>query len=209
MISLWKGFSKLRDAGREECLDSEQDHPEFQFKKKVSLEEQKAQKEDRFQRGRQIAFMIYDNFRVTGAHDTVLDYADLFCVTLRDDNIQEFDTKWDEVLLSMSKIPSDEILESLYKLRIRESAQLKTVLDLYDMEINEKISVPNYEKLKIMVNRSIDQKLRSRNFDVTHRRFESGAVVKSRKGLIRVEGGKGVCYQWKEKSPVSPMQFLA
>ena len=33
-----------------------------QFKKKVSLEEQKAQKEDRFLRGRQIAFMICDNF---------------------------------------------------------------------------------------------------------------------------------------------------
>ena len=44
-----------------------------QFKKRVSLEEQKAQKEDRFLRGRQIAFMIYDYFRVTGAHDTVLD----------------------------------------------------------------------------------------------------------------------------------------
>ena len=73
------------------------------FKKKVSLEEQKAQKEGRFLRGRQIAFMIYDYFRVTGAHDTVLDYADLFSVTLHDDNIQEFDTRWDEVLLSMSK----------------------------------------------------------------------------------------------------------
>ena len=33
------------------------------FKKKVSLEEQKAQKEDRFRRGRQIAYMIYDFFR--------------------------------------------------------------------------------------------------------------------------------------------------
>ena len=35
----------------------------------ASLEEQKALKEDRFLRGRQIAFMIYDYFRVTGAHD--------------------------------------------------------------------------------------------------------------------------------------------
>ena len=60
-----------------------------QFKKEVSLEEQKAQKEDRFLRGRQIAFIIYDYFRVTGAHDTVLDHADLFSVTLRDDNIQD------------------------------------------------------------------------------------------------------------------------
>ena len=76
------------------------------FKKKVSLEEQKAQKEDRFLRGRQIAFMIYDYFRVTGAHDAALDYADLFPVTLHDDNIQEFDTKWDGILSSMTKIPS-------------------------------------------------------------------------------------------------------
>ena len=46
----------------------------------------------------------------------------------------------DEVkfLLSMSKIPSDDILESLYKLRIRELVQLKTLLELHDMEIHQK-----------------------------------------------------------------------
>ena len=60
-----------------------------QFKKKVSLEEQKAQKEDQFPRGRQIAFMINVHFRVTGAHDTVLDYAELFSVTLHGYNTQE------------------------------------------------------------------------------------------------------------------------
>ena len=71
-----------------------------QFKKKVSLEEQKAQKEDQFLRGRQIAYMIYDYFQVTGAHDTVLGYADLFSVSLRNDDVQDFDTKWDEILIS-------------------------------------------------------------------------------------------------------------
>ena len=39
----------------------------FQFKRRISLEEQKAQKEDRFFRGRQIAYLIYDHFRVTGS----------------------------------------------------------------------------------------------------------------------------------------------
>ena len=68
------------------------------------------------------------------------------------------------------KNPSDDILESLYKLRIRESAQLKTVLELYDTEIHQKTSVPNYQKLKTMVKRSIDQKLRLRNFDAGHGR---------------------------------------
>ena len=40
-------------------------------------------------------------------------------------------------LLSMTKIPSDDILQGLYKLRIRESEKLKTVLDLYDLEIHQ------------------------------------------------------------------------
>ena len=126
--------------------------------------------------------MIYDYFRVAGAHDTVLDYADLFSVTLRDDNIQEFDTRWHELQLSMTNIPSDDILEGLYKLRVRESAQLKTVLELYGVESHQKISVPNYQKLNTMVMRRRDQKLRLRNFDAWHGRTESGAVVKSRKG---------------------------
>ena len=76
---------------------------------------------------------------MTGAHVTVLDYADLFSVTLHEDNIQEYDTRWDEVLLSMSTIPSDDIKESLYKLRIRESVELKTVLELCDMEIHHEL----------------------------------------------------------------------
>ena len=82
--------------------------------------------------------MIYEYFRVTGANDSVENYADLFTVVLRNDNIQEFDTKWDEILLSMTKIPTDDILDNLYKQRIRESEKLKTVLELYNMEIHQK-----------------------------------------------------------------------
>ena len=55
------------------------------FKKKVSLEEMKAHKEDRFLRGRQIAYLIYEYFRVTGANDSVENCADLFTVALRND----------------------------------------------------------------------------------------------------------------------------
>ena len=65
----------------------------------------------------------------------------------------------------MTNIPSDGILERMDKQRIRESDQLKTVLVLYDMEIYQKISKLDHQKLKTMVQRSIDQKLRLRNFD--------------------------------------------
>ena len=135
-----------------------------------------------------MAYMIYDFFRVTGAHDTVLDYADVFSSTLRTDDVQEFDTRWDAILLSMTKIPTDDVLESLYKLRIRESNQRKTVLELYDMEIHQKISMPNCQKLKTMVKRSIDQKLRITKF----RRQE-------RENCDRKEQWLRYCYQWKAK----------
>ena len=91
------------------------------FKRRICLEEQKAQKQDRFLRGRQIAYLIYECIRVTGANDSVENCADLFTIALQNDDIQEFDSKWDGILLSMTKIPSDDILEGLYKLRIRES----------------------------------------------------------------------------------------
>ena len=117
----------------------------------------KAHKEDRCLRGRQIAYLIYEYFRVTGANDSVENYAELFTVVLQNDNIHEFDTKWDEILLSMTQIPTDDILESLYKLRTRESEKLKTILELYNMEIHQKKAGPDYHRLNTMVKRSIEQ----------------------------------------------------
>ena len=75
-------------------------------KRRISLEEQKAQKQDRFLRGRQIAYLIYDHFRVTGSHDSVENYADLFTISLRNDDIQEFDSKWDEILIVYDENPT-------------------------------------------------------------------------------------------------------
>ena len=43
------------------------------FKRRISLEEQKAQKQDRFLRGRQVAQLIHEYFQVTGAHDLFRD----------------------------------------------------------------------------------------------------------------------------------------
>ena len=127
------------------------------FKRRISLEKQKAQKQDRILRGRQIAHLIYDYFRVTGSHDSVENCTDLFTIVLRSHDIQEFDSKWDGILLSMTKIPHDDILEGLYKLRIRESEKLKTVLELYDLETYQKKLEPDYHRLKTMVKRSIEQ----------------------------------------------------
>ena len=89
-----------------------------------------------------------------GANDSIENYADLFTIGIRNDDIQELDSKWDGILLSMTKIPLDDILEGLYKLRIRESEKLKTVLELYDLEIHQKKLGPDFHRLKTIVKRS-------------------------------------------------------
>ena len=141
--------------------------------------------------------MIYDYFRVTDAHDTVLAHADLFTITLRSDDVQEFDSKWDGILLSMTKIPPDDIWEGLYKLRIRESEKLKTVLESYDLETHQKKARPDYHRLKTMVKRSIEQEIRNKNLGTRSGNFEKNAVVKNQGRKQRVQRILGDCWQWK------------
>ena len=102
------------------------------FRKRVSIEEQRAQKHDRFLRGRQNANMICEHFRATGACEAVQGLSNLFSVTLQNDDVQDFDVRWDQALLSASDMPSDVILEGLYKSKLQDSVQFQTVLALYD-----------------------------------------------------------------------------
>ena len=97
----------------------------------------------------------------------------------------------------MTKIPHDDILEGFYKLRIRESEKLKTVLELYDLETHQKKLGPDYHRLKTMVKRSIEQEIRNKNFGARSGNFEKNAVVKNQGTKQRVQRILGDCWQWE------------
>ena len=97
----------------------------------------------------------------------------------------------------MTKIPPDDILEGLYTLRIRESKKLKTVLELYDLEIHQKKLGPDYHRLQTMVKRSIEQDLRNKNFGARSGNYEKNAVVKNQGTKQRVQRILGDCWQWE------------
>ena len=84
----------------------------------------------------------------------------------------------------MTKIPHDDILEGLYKFRIRESEKLKTALELYDLETHQKKLGPDYHRLKTMVKRSTEQEIRNKN-------FEKNAVVKNQ--LLAMGNQRAMC----------------
>ena len=99
----------------------------------------------------------------------------------------------------MTKIPPDDILKRLFKLRIREYEKLKTVLDLYDLEIHQNKAGPDYHRLKTMVKRSIEQNLRKKNFEARNGNYEKIAVVKNQgtNAKQRVQRILGDCWQWE------------
>ena len=97
----------------------------------------------------------------------------------------------------MTKIPPDDILEGLYKLRIRESEKLKTVLELFDLEIHQKKWGPDYHSLKAMVKRSIEQDIRNKNFGARNGNYEKNAVVKNQGTWQREQRILRECWQWE------------
>ena len=77
------------------------------FRRRVSVEEQRAQNADRFLRGRQIAYMIYEYFRAAGAYEAVQGLSDLFNIRLQNDNVQDVDVRCDQALLSASETSTE------------------------------------------------------------------------------------------------------
>ena len=147
------------------------------FRRRVSVEEKRAQKDDR-----QIAYMIYEHFLATGAYEVVQGLSDLVNIRLKDDDVQDFDTIWDQALLAASEIPPEMVLEGLYKSKLQDSVQLQTVLALYDQETVRINEPPSYSRLKTSERRHIDQTMRTRNFRARNEIVERGAVTKSQQG---------------------------
>ena len=67
------------------------------FRRRVSVEEQRAQKDNMFLRGRQLAYMIYGHFQSTAACDAAQGLSDLFNTCLQNDDVQDFDTRCDQI----------------------------------------------------------------------------------------------------------------
>ena len=108
--------------------------------------------------------MINDHFRATGAYDAAQGLSALFNIFLHDDDIQDFDTRWDQALLTASETPPENVLKVFYKMKVRGSVQRQRVLAMYDQEMDRERAMPSYQRLKTMVRRHIDQMIWTRKF---------------------------------------------
>ena len=186
-IRLWKDSSKFRDAGHEDCFFSEWDIPNSHFK--VSLGEQKAQKEGRFLQGRQIASMICDYFEWLSLmiqYWNMLIYSLLLFITTMFRNSMQDGMKFYYV--------KDSIRWCLGKFGQTENTWVRATQNRVGIVRHGDSS----ENIDAQLSKNWTQWWRGekiRNFDyetcdARHGRIEAGAVIKNQKGWSGVEGGK-------------------
>ena len=150
MASAWK-----------RCYD-EQTH----FRKKISVEEQRAQKYNRFLRRRQIAYLIYEYFRPTKSCDEIQGLSGLFTIKLENDDIQDFDLRWEQALLLTSEPPSDKVSEELHVSKLQDSSQAQSITALYNQEILRGGRQRDRHRLRTCAKLHIEQAQRSNNFRI-------------------------------------------
>ena len=83
--------------------------------------------------------MIHEHFRATGACEAVQGPSDLFNIRFQNDDVQDFDTRWDLALAAASEIPTE-------------------------MAVYRNNEQPSSSRLKTPVRRHVDQTTRTRNF---------------------------------------------
>ena len=107
-----------RNASCEDCVCIEKDYHECALPKESKCQRATCSK-IRQNLTRKVAHTICEYFRATGAYEAVQGLSDLFSFRLQDDDVQDFDTRWDQAPLAAIEIPTETVLEGLCKSNYR------------------------------------------------------------------------------------------
>ena len=114
------------------------------------------------------------------------------------DDIQDFDTRWDQSLLSSLEIPKENILEGFFgEKKTRFGCALDCIGKVRPRN-RSRSSNAKYQRLKTMLRRHIDEMNRTRNVKAWNERIQTGVLGKSHKGRkVSVPRKVRECFQWQ------------
>ena len=85
------------------------------------------------------------------------DYRRLFSIALENDDIQDFDSRWEQALLLTSDPSSDKVLEGLYVSKSQDSSQTQRIMSLYNQEIPRGGGKRDYQRLRMCVKLHVER----------------------------------------------------
>merc|ERR1712002_687140 len=101
--------------------------------------------------GRQIAYRIFEHFALPPASKEQMDINHLCNLEIKNDNLRQFDSKWDEIMIQLPEEPPDNWIESMYKKQLEKSVQFAPYMALYKNRIAMQEAKPSYRSLKDLV----------------------------------------------------------
>ena len=129
------------------------------------MEDKVAKTQKQMLKGRQIAWFVFERFKLNEEHGYVLDFEDLFNLELKNSNTRAFLNDWEQVYIGLKEIPPESVLESLFRRQVEKTDDLKELLALYNQDVTQRGEPRSYTKLKGMVETHLEQKRRSKNRD--------------------------------------------
>ena len=103
-------------------------------------------------------------------------------INLKNDNVQAFDTQWDEASSAVTGRPTDNMLKALQDVNSK-IGKLKYVLQVYIQETTFSDEKYDYSRLKFMAQGDLEQKIKDSHFKPRNRdedRNATGAPIKGK-----------------------------
>ena len=121
------------------------------FKRQVATKEEELSKKHKMLNGRQLYYMILKDLERPTTEMELQTWEDLLTAELLNDNLRDFQTRWDRALMRVPEKPTDSFLENLYRRQVDKCSAFTHSMTMYNLELVQQGKKPSYERLYSMV----------------------------------------------------------
>ena len=138
-----KGLKDLHDSGTREPLDAKIATGlgtilVGDLSRQINVIEEGLAAQRKRLKGRQIAWVMYEHFRISDTEGAILEFRYLLAIELKRDNLNTLLNEWESCLIGLKTVPPQDILESLFRKQLERSESLKGMMTLLNMNVTHK-----------------------------------------------------------------------
>ena len=129
-------------------------------------------------------WIVCNHFRICETQGVIIELKDVFVLTFKGGTVRQVVNEWNATMNLLQNVPSDEVLECVFRAQLEKSVQLKEMLALIDQDMVRRGQKKSYQTLMHAVQAHLEHRHMTKmrdDLDNTH----TGAVG----GKARGKGG--------------------
>ena len=166
------------------------------LERQVAVIEARLEQEGKLLNGRQMAWLMYNHFRIHKVDKGIAEFEDFLYLELKGDNLAKFWHEWEMLYLAAEKLPEPEVLLSFFRRQLEKSKQLEGPLDLLRQDFIYKGVEPTYDQLVTLVKFHLDEQRVKKNRQ--QRNAQHGQQRAFAAGEKAPKKKTGTCWQYQK-----------